>query len=250
MFRFLLLLFVTALALQSCSKKTVAPTAPSPPRNIAIEEIDFDYFHGKARINFRDEKKEKDVKANIRIRKDSVIWMDISVVGVSGARALVNQDSLTIRSNVDKEYFVFEFKELSKRFNFEINYHIVQAALLGNLLYDKRPEDNVTSDGTFTILEQMVGTTQIKNYINTASTKLERVELKESITGNSLNVTYSNFQKVGPKVFPFNGVIQILYKNPAAGVVNNTITFEYNKAEVGDRELRFPFNIPRKYERR
>jgi hypothetical protein len=247
--RLLLILCIAAIALQSCSKKTITPRTPAPQRNIAIEEIDFEYFHGKARINFRDEKKEKDVKANIRIRKDSVIWMDISVVGVSGARALVNHDSLTIRSNVDKEYFVFEFGELSKRFNFEINYHIVQAALLGNLLYDKRPEDKVTADGTFTVLEQMVGTTLIKNYINTASTKLERVELKEQNSNNSLTVNYSNFQNVGSKVFPFNGVIQILYKT-SAGVINNTITFEYSKAEVGDRELRFPFNIPRKYERR
>lgn len=244
----ILLLSVTALLLQACSKK-VAPSLPPPQRNIAIEEIDFEYFHGKARINVRDDKKEKDVKANIRIRKDSVIWMDISVVGVSGARALINRDSLTVRSNVEKEYFVFEFAELSKRFNFEINYHIVQAALLGNLLYDRRPEDKVTTDGSFTILEQAVGTATIKNYINTATSKLERIELKESNTNNSLVVNYSNFQSVGTKVFPYNGVITILYKT-AAGVINNTITFEYSKAEVGDRELRFPFNIPRKYERR
>jgi hypothetical protein len=247
--RFILLFCVSALILQSCSKRAVTTKVPAPSRNIAIEEIDFEYFHGKARINIRDDKKEKDLKANIRIRKDSVIWMDISVVGLSGARALINHDSITIRSNVDKEYFVFEFSELSKRFNFEIDYHLVQAALLGNLLYDRRPEDKVSTDGTFTVLEQLIGTTVLKNYINTASTKLERVELKENNTNNSLSVNYSNFQNVGPKVFPYNGVISILYKTPG-GVINNTITFEYNKAEVGDRELRFPFNIPRKYERR
>jgi Domain of unknown function (DUF4292) len=247
--RLILLLFVSAILLQSCSKRVAPSSIPAPARNINIEEIDFEYFQGKARINFRDEKKERDVKDNIRIRKESVIWMDISVVGVSGARALINQDSITIRSNVDKEYYVFEFKELTKRFNFEINYQIVQAALLGNLLYDRRPDDKVLNDGSFTVLEQIIGTALIKNYINTASSKLERIDLKEANTSNSLVVSYSNFQSVGPKVFPYNGVISILYKTPA-GVINNTITVEYNKAEVGDRELRFPFNIPRKYERR
>jgi hypothetical protein len=248
--RRLILLFCLAAVMLACSKKTV-PTATEegPKRHIAIEEIDFEYFHGKARINIRDDKKEKDVKATIRIRKDSVIWMDISVVGVSGARALINHDSITIRSNVDKEYFVFEFAELSKRFNFEINYHIVQAALLGNLLYDKRENDMVITDGTFNVLEQLIGTTIIKNYINTASTKLEKVDLKENNSNNSLVINYSNFQNVGTKVFPYNGVISILYKTPA-GLINNTITFEYTKAEVGDRELKFPFNIPRRYERR
>jgi hypothetical protein len=197
----------------------------------------------------RDDKKEKEVKANIRIRKDSVIWMDISVVGVSGARALINSDSLTIRSNVDKEYFVFEFSELSKRFSFPITYRILQAAMLGNLIYDRRPEDIVKSDGTFNVLEQRLGTITIVNYINIASTKLEKVELKEANTNNSLVITYSNFQNLGPKLFPYNGHIDILYKTPA-GIIQNSINFEYSKAEVGDRELRFPFNIPKKYERR
>jgi hypothetical protein len=246
--RRLLLFAALAVGVIACSKR-VAPSVPEPPKNINIEEIDFEYFHGKSRINHKDDKKERDVKANIRIRKDSVIWMDISLVGVSGARALINKDSLTIRSNVDKEYFVFEFTELSKRFNFTINYHILQAAMLGNLIYDRRPEDVVRTDGTFNILEQVMGTVTIKNYINAASTKLEKVELLESNTNNSLVINYSNFQPVGTKTFPFSGFIDILYKTPA-GVIRNTILIEWSKAEVGDRELRFPFNIPKKYERR
>ena len=236
------------MAASSCSKK-VTPTLPEPSKNLAIEEIDFEYLHGKARINFKDEKKEREVKATIRIRKDSVIWMDISVVGVSGARALINKDSITIRSNVDKEYYVFEFSELAKRFNFDIDYQIVQAALLGNLIQARNEQDKITRDGSFSVLEQNEGTVVVKNFINQATSKLERVELRETNSNNSLTISYSNFQVVGPKVFPYNSVINILYKT-MAGVINNTIVVEYFKAEVGDKELRFPFNIPKKYVRR
>lgn len=239
---------VLVLLLTGCSKKVV-PVLPEPSKNLSIEEIDFEYLHWKARINFRDEKKEREVKATIRVRKDSVIWMDISVVGVSGARALINQDSITIRSNIDKEYFVFEYKELSQRFNFTINYQIIQAALLGNLIQPRKPDDKISHDGTFNILDQSEGTVLIKNFINEASAKLEKVELKETNSNNSLTVNYSNFQMLGPKAFPYNSVINLLYKT-AAGVLNNTIVVEYSKAEVGDRELRFPFNIPKKYVRR
>ena len=55
----------------------------------------------------RDANKERDVKANIRVRKDSVIWMTFSVIGVQGGKALINKDSITIVSNVDKEYLRF-----------------------------------------------------------------------------------------------------------------------------------------------
>jgi hypothetical protein len=244
----LLYLILLASLLQACTKKAI-PILTVEPKKLSIEEIDFEYFHGKARVNFRDDKKEREVKATIRVRKDSVIWMTFSVVGVQGGKALINKDSIVIVSTVDKEYYVFNYAELSQRFKFTIDYDVIQAAFLGNLVVPRLPQDNIVQESSFNLLQQTRGTVSIKNYINAASTKLEKVEMRESDTNNSLTINYTNFQQVGPKIFPYNGVISLLYKT-AAGVLNNTITFEYTKAEVGDRELRFPFNIPRKYDRR
>ncbi len=235
------------LLIASCSKKTVPTTAPPP--TLEIQEIDFEYFHGKARMVFQDDKKERDVKANIRIRKDSVIWMNFSVIGVQGGKALINRDSITIISTVEKEYYVFDYKELSSRFNFEINYKTIQSAILGNLISPRDNNDKITQGPSFNILEQQRNTVQIKNYINGASRKLEKVEMKEESTNNAITMNYSNFQPVADKIFPFHGIVSIFYKTPK-GLLNTTIILEYNKAEVGNKELKFPFNIPRKYDRR
>ena len=89
----LLVVMCAAFILSACSRKTI-PTLPPPPASIEIQEIDFEYFHGKARLSFRDNTKEREVKANIRIRKDSVIWMTFSVIGVQGGKALINKDSI------------------------------------------------------------------------------------------------------------------------------------------------------------
>lgn len=234
--------------LLSCSKKIV-PTIPPPPATLEIQEIDFEYFHGKARMVFKDDKKEREVKANIRIRKDSVIWMNFSVIGVQGGKALINRDSITILSTVDKEYYVFDYKELSSRFNFEINYDAIQSAILGNLIATRSDADGITEGASYNLLEQQRGTVSVKNYINAASRKLEKVEMKEENTNNSIAINYSNFQPVGDKIYPFNGGVSIFYKTPK-GLLNTSITLEYTKAEVGNKELRFPFNIPRKYDRR
>jgi hypothetical protein len=103
---------------------------------------------------------------------------------------------------------------------------------------------------SFDLLEQTQNSVNIKNYINTASTKLEKVELFESATKNTISINYTNFQPLGNKLFPYNGSIDIFYKTPSSAIINNTVVFEYTKAEVGDDELKFPFTIPRKYERR
>jgi Domain of unknown function (DUF4292) len=246
----LLIIGISAL-LMSCSKKITAPslsiTPPKPTLN--VEEIDFEYMQGKARMVLRDANKEREVKANIRVRKDSVIWMTFSVIGVQGGKAIINKDSITIVSNVDKEYFVFDYVELSKRYNFDINYQVIQAAMLGNLIMPRKDDDQIVQETSFFILKQQANTISIDNFVNAASMKLEKVELKESNSSNSLVLNYSNFQPMGAKLFPYNGTISLFYK-ALSGLLNTTIIFEYNKAEVGDKELKFPFNIPKRYARR
>ncbi len=246
----LILLSLTLLVF-ACSKK-VAPTTASvliPSSSLAIEQIDFEYLHGKARMVLKDGNKEREVKANIRVRKDSVIWMNFTVIGVQGGRALINKDSITVISNVDKEYFVFDYKELSKRFNFDINYQVIQSAMLGNLLMERKTTDTVEQKGATYLLSQSSGHVDVLNYISVSTMKIQKVELKETDTHNSLTINYGDFQPVGNKLFPYNGTINLFYKT-VAGLLNTTIIFEYTKAEVGDKELRFPFNIPKKYDRR
>lgn len=235
----------------ACSKKIIRPLLPdvSPSSSLHIEEIEFEYFQGKARMTLRDANKEREVKANIRVRKDSVIWMTFSVIGVQGGKALINKDSITIVSNMDKEYFVFEYSELSKLYNFNVTYDVIQSAMLGNIIMARNEDDDVEREASMFILKQKAGSVFISNYINAASNKIEKIELKESKNNNSLVVNYSNFHPVGDKLFPYNGTISLFYKT-LSGVLNTTVIFEYNKAEVGDKELKFPFNIPKRYVRR
>lgn len=244
---FLMIALITLAA--SCSRKATAPLASSPKTSLNIEEIDFEYFHGKARMILRDANKEREVKATIRVRKDSVIWMTFNVIGIQGGKALINKDSITIVSTVDKEYFVFDYGELSKRFNIDINYHVIQSAMLGNLILPRKQDDDAVKESSMYMLKQHAGTIGVVNYVNAASMKIEKVELKDANSSNSLVINYSNFQPVGNKIFPYNGTINLFYKT-LSGLLNTTVIFEYNKAEVGTRELKFPFNIPKRYERR
>jgi hypothetical protein len=250
-----LLIIFFSLGLLSCSKKVVPTVAvaitPTPvaPTSVEVEEIDFGYMHGKARMVYKDDKKEREVKAHIRVRKDSVIWMTFTVIGVQGGRALINQDSITIVSTVDKEYYVFDYKELSQRFHFAVNYNVLEAAILGNLVQPKGIGDVFSQKDSTAIITQTQGAVSIKNFVSQRTKKIEKVELIEPTSGNALNIDYSDFQPLGDKTFPYNNVISVVYKT-VNGIINNTIIVEFNKAEVGDKELKFPFKIPPKYDRR
>jgi hypothetical protein len=248
--RLALLLLTVPVLLAACSKKITTPVSTVVHEGpLAIEEIDFEYFHGKARMVLKDGTKERDVKAVIRVRKDSVIWMNFSVIGVQGGRVLINKDSITLISNVDKEYYVFDYDELSRRFNFEINYNVIQSAFLGNLLMARKDDDEIETKSLTHLLKQSSGSIDVLNYISSTTRKIQKVEFRENNTHNTMSINYANFQPVGEKTFPYNGTISLLYKSPT-GLINTTIIFDYSKAEVGDKELKFPFNIPKKYDRR
>jgi Domain of unknown function (DUF4292) len=250
-----LLIVFFSLGLVSCSKKVV-PSAAAPistpsitPTSVDVEEIEFGYMHGKARMVYKDDKKEREVKAHIRVRKDSVIWMTFTVIGVQGGRALINQDSITIVSTVDKEYYVFDYKELSKRFHFEVNYKVLESAILGNLIQAKSGSDVISQKDSLDIITQSQGDVSIKNSVNRRTKKIQKVELLEPTSGNMLKIDYSDFQPLNDRTFPYNNVISVIYKT-VNGTINNSILVEFNKAEVGDKELKFPFKIPPKYDRR
>ena len=248
--KFLLLGMLSLLILTSCSKKTTGINWNFLDRNkLDVQQVDFEYFSGKAKIDYKDDDNDVKAKANIRIRKDSVIWISFSAIGIQGARCLINQDSITIMNMVKKEYHVFNYDSLSKQFNFEINYHTIQAMALGNLLLPRSKSDDVEKKENFYILKQKENSISVTNYVNPKTMKVEKVEMVEKPSKNSATMEYSNFQMIEDHAFPFSGLVSILYEKNK-GTLNTVIEFEYSKAEIEDKELKFPFNVPKKYERK
>ncbi|MDH5597606.1 MAG: DUF4292 domain-containing protein [Cyclobacteriaceae bacterium] len=216
---------------------------------LEVNEVDFIYFSGKTKIEFKDEDYDINAKANIRIRKDSVIWMTFSSAGITGGKCLIDQDSITIVNTLKNEYYVFTYKELTEQFNFDINYKSIQAAALGNLIMTRQPSDRASKRDQFIVLNQTSGNVKVNNFINNDTHKIEKVDMKETPSNNIASIDYSDFQWVNDQYLPFKGIISIIYKT-SEETLNTKIEFEYSKAEITDKPLRFPFKIPRKYERK
>lgn len=241
-------LLITVGCSHRISKK-IGTLPPVASKSVDIQQIDeFTYLRGKAKLVMRENEKQNEVKAHVRIRKDSAIWMKLTFIGIQGGSALINKDSITVVSDLKKEYYVFTYEELSKRFNFKINFKIVQAALLGNLIVAKKSSDQSSEDSFFDKLTQKEDSVTIQNLVNKNTRKIERVDLMERNTGNSVKINYSEFQPLGDKLFPYRGLIDVFYK-AQKGMVNTTILFEYSKMEKSNKE-NFPFRIPKRYERR
>ena len=239
----------------ACGRKNVGitgnPDTPLPSE-LRIQNADFNYFTSSSKIKFSNNSQSISATANIRIKKDSIIWISLTPgLGIEAARGIITQDSLKFINRLNQEYATYDFKELSKKFNFDINYHLLQSVLLGDMPRPLEPSDQVKKQDPYFIVAQKDGKARINNFIDARLMKVERVDVTESNRNrrdNTLNLQYQDFQKLSDQLFPFKNIISLQYQD--RGQRQKTqINIQHKKANLVDETLQFPFSIPSKYER-
>lgn len=253
---FLGLLVFVCLFFSDCIRRKLLHEEPHKgkvkiKRKFQADSVDFQYLNCKSKIEFTDGLENFTSSATIRIRKDSVIWVSINpALGVEVVRCLINQDSIFIINKLQKEYYIFSFKELSELLNFEVNYPLVQSILFGNVPFKIDNDlDSTSNDSTYTILQQFRKNVFVENFVRNANKKLERLTIRDQLTANTLDINYENFIRLEHALFAFSNRISLNYRNKK-GLQNIYIGIQHNKIEPTNKDLRFPFNIPNKYSRK
>jgi len=214
---------------------------------IVVNEADFDYLSAKAKISFEDGAKNISGVANIRMRKDSVLWISLSPgFGVEVVRAMVTIDSAFVIDKINKKFLSFSFESLSKKFDFDLNFNLIQSVILGNLIYPYKRERLVKENEVYTC-NQQVDQFQFENIIGASTMKLEKLKVNDANTQNSISVTYSDFQRVQEQVLPFLIKTQFDYAKQDKSPTKMGI--EFKQSEIEKKPLKFPFNVPSKYDR-
>lgn len=244
-----------ALVNYSCQKPPIASTdlATQPIINaldtFKVHELDFKYLNAKAKVKYKDLENEITATVHIRVKKDSLIWISIvPAMGIEASRCLITNDSVYILDRINDQYHHYGYEALEKKINIHLSYHIIQSMLLGSLPFPKQLDDKLSKsiNGEYFILSQKIQDMEVENFIKTNSMKLEKFDVKEKLTNKSLHVVYSNFTQINQFSFPFNYIISITY--PLNKSLQNTfLAIEYNKVELPDKDLTFPFNVPNKY---
>ena len=65
-------------------------------KRLKVNGLDAEWLSARAKINFKDAAQTRKFTANIRIRKDSIIWLNVKKLSVEAFRILVTRDSVYI----------------------------------------------------------------------------------------------------------------------------------------------------------
>jgi hypothetical protein len=227
------------------SEKPVAPTL-----TCEVENLDFVYLNSKGKFHYHDKNTDHKANINIRIKKDSIVWMSINAAaGLEAFRIRAKTDSIWIIDRIKDTVLVYDYQTLSREMGVPLSYIIIQNMVLGNLMFPKEEEDVVShSDSIYCVFKQFKGKAMIVNKVKSGIRKVENVVVNDG--RNNLAINYLKFVPLANNSFPLENEIVLTYKNGQGENENININIEHNKTEFPEKDLNFPFNIPNRFLKR
>lgn len=243
------MILVAILTLESCGKKFLG-FRYDPRSELALEEINFEYFSTRTKFKYKNGNQKTKATANIRIKKDSLIWFTLSNgVGIEGARGKMTRDSLVLIDRINKMVHRYSFESLSQEFNFEFNFDLFQAVLIGDMPIAVGKSDDIEQKNNNFIVTQKAGDLTVENKISFKTRRLENLFASTLKNDNTLELKYNEFKPLEEKPFAFKALMTLTYFKEGKKE-EATIDIEHNRARIETKPLRFPFNIPARYERK
>ena len=238
------------LILGACKREAIPTVSRKDLKNLTFKELDFDYLTTRSKINFDDGDRKIGATANIRMKKDSIIWFSITPgFGIEAARGMVTRDSLYLMNRLEKNYYAYSFQELSQKLSLNLSYDILQSALLGDMIRPIGRRDQVERKEDQIIVLQEETRFDVANFISKENLKLTKVILQDKAAMNSLTLDYGDFQLLEENILPYSSIISARYQDKQQ-LKTTTVAFKHNKAEFSENALAFPFDIPDRYERK
>lgn len=245
-----LLLLAAVLMLSSCSKRVALFTKTFDRSTLDIQQLDFEYLSIKSKIELRQPHKVTKVTALVRMKQDSLIWFNLSgALGVQGMRGIVTKDSVFIINRVESEYSVYSFADVSREFNFPIDFQLMQSMIVGNMPRPNESDQFIKQEGSKYVVRQNIQDIRIDNFIDSNNMKLVEVQVKERDTDNELKLMYKDFRVLNDQAFPYSAFASLIHFNEF-GQLETQMTIEHTRVEDPGKKLSFPFNIPNKYVRK
>ena len=231
--------------IDSMVKKTIEPQKIDDAElKLVTEDLNFNYLKAKSKIVWKTQQNQDTYTVDIRMKKDSLIWVNISQTGITGATGLFSKSKVQFYQKINGEYFNLTYDSVSVLMGFKVDYLILQSLIVGNQPY-KKNNSRVIRENENIILKQQEGRINIDNMVG-PNRKLKKILVNDVPTSNKMTMDFEEFTMLNQVLFPFSSQINLDVKDKDNKNVNTLITIKYSKVELLDTPLEFPFKVPEK----
>ncbi len=211
----------------------------------AADELAFSYLKAKSRVAWKSGSNTDNYTVDIRVKKDSLIWVTISQAGLAGATGLFTQQRIQFYQKLSGDYYDLSYDSLSTMMGFRVDYRVLQSLIVGNQPF-KKNNSRVIRENENIIIKQDSGRIKIDNMVG-PNRKLKKLLVRDEPSSNKLTLDFEEFTSLNQVIFPFSSQITLDVKNKENVRVTTVIQIKYSKVELLDTPLEFPFRIPAKF---
>jgi hypothetical protein len=210
---------------------------------INLNKIDFTSFSAKVKVEYDAEGQNvPDVIANIRIRKDSIIWINIEKLFLNVARVMITKDSFFLLNKLEKTIQRKPLSYMQEITQIGFDFQTIQDLLVGNPVYFEKPistfKKNETTTSILTIgsLFKNLITIRNSNYL-VQHCKLDDVDINRNRT---CDLSYGDYELKDTRNFSKDRTIVVSEKSKLQ------IDLKFKQFTFNEL-LNFPFTIPKNY---
>lgn len=213
-------------------------------RNIQRQRIEFKSFSAKVNIDYTGgDDKKYNVNGNLRMYKDSVIWVSVNAIfGIEAMRVYITKDSVKLLDKQNKIFTSRSLAYLQEITALPLDLSSLQELIIGNPVFlDSNIVSYSRSTNVITLLS--IGD-WFKNLVTVSDnagmiqhSKLDDVEV---IRNRTCDLTYSGYENKKGVLFSTNRKITVAEKSKL------DVKFDFKQYEFNET-LSFPFAVPKNY---
>ena len=214
-------------------------------KSLEKNRIKFTTFSAKIKVQYEDKNgKQPDFNAFVRLYKDSVLWISISAtfLSIEAFRILITKDSIIIVNKLNKKVEYHSFSYVEDIAHIPLNFSTLQDLIIGNPIYVgdsivafRQTENHILIGTVGKFFKNLLTVSDDNDLIERS--KLDDIDIGQNRTAD---LTYGEYEKN-------NGVSFATYREiTVAEKTKVDISLLFKQYEF-NKELSFPFNIPRNY---
>ena len=231
------------------SKQSVATAAAND--NIEVTKIinghyknehDFSTLNIRANAKYEDEKQSHSMNADIRIKKDEIIWINIKFLGIPMAKAMITPTKVSYYEKINNTYFEGDFSMLSNWLGTDLDFNKVQNLFLGKAI-DDLTKDKWVSE----VIEKMFKLSMPNDsdvakefYFEGANYLLKKETINQASKNRNLEIRYPSYKEDKGMFLPNEINIKAEQKDKI------TIDIEYKNTTFNE-DLSYPYSVPSGY---
>lgn len=209
-------------------------------------KVDVEWLSAKLDLSIDSDQQSVKASGNLRLHRDSLIWINIRKLGIEVARMEITPDSVYLINYLDKSYLIKDLKYLERQFGVPADFSQLQQLILGNPVFFGTDDSlRLKVDSTQYHLSGNNNRQSAEYRIDAGSFLLKKMFFKERWAGRELSITQDRYQSL-PQVPNFSYLRIFNVTSPETGIMNAEV--EWSNLEVNvPKNIRF--EIPDHYDR-